>query len=386
MSVLETAIRNALARSDRANAETRAKVYQSARTALNNGLLKQGIVDNAVISQQRERLETLINTIEAEEQEAVLAAEEAARRQLPPTPRQPEAPAMGIIPEILAANRDPDDWRAKEDPALMDAIPSRRDQKISFTVNVPEKQDKKAKKSKTAKVEGPTDSEVRPEVRPRRSRARSSMFTRIFVIGLLLIFGVGMAVWVKQSGLWALVQQHGFDLANTDVPEDADTTPLIKNPLDPRRSFDSSWLDIFKGADAAALETKGDAAVELAKAADGAYALITSGSSGKSGEVSVPLSPEIMAQMSGKTSTIALTIGSGDDTSSQLSAECDFTDNGDCGRHRFNVTAERSDFLFKVKLPQGGNSASGGKIILNSDISGGGKSVKLFAIRVLPGG
>jgi len=142
VSVLETAIRNALARSDRANAETRAKVYQSARTALNNGLLKQGIVDTAVISLQRERLETLINTIEAEEQEAVLAAEEAARRQQPPVPRQPEAAAMDVVPEILAANRDPDNWRAKEDPALMNAIPSRRDQKINFTVNVPENRTK----------------------------------------------------------------------------------------------------------------------------------------------------------------------------------------------------------------------------------------------------
>ena len=384
MSVLETAIRNALARSDRANAETRAKVYHSARAALDNGLLKQGVIDKDVISQQRERLETLINSIEAEEQEAVLAAQEAAQRQR----QSPERPAQSdadVVADVLVARRDDDAWRAKEDPALMDAIPLRRETKINFTVAVPEKQDKKDKKSKTRQMEGSGEGDVRPEARPRRSRARSSMFTRIFIIGLLLIFGVGTAFWVKQSGLWTMIQQHGFDLASADLPEDTDTTPLVKNPLDPRRSFDSSWLDIFKGADAASLETKGDAAVEPAKAADGAYALITSASAGKSGEVSVPVSPEVLAQMTGKTSTIALTIGSGDDTSSQVSAECSFANNSDCGRHRFNVTAERSDFLFKLTMPKGGKTLAPGKIILNSDINGGGKSVKLFAIRVLPG-
>ncbi|MCY1310482.1 hypothetical protein D9M70_606760 [compost metagenome] len=56
MSGLETAIRNALERSDRASAETRARIYQSARQALEAGLQKQGIEDVNVIAQQRHRL------------------------------------------------------------------------------------------------------------------------------------------------------------------------------------------------------------------------------------------------------------------------------------------------------------------------------------------
>lgn len=73
MSGLETAIRNALERSDRRNAEIRARIYQSARQALENGLQKQQIEDPEVIARQRHRLEAIIHAIENEERAALNA-------------------------------------------------------------------------------------------------------------------------------------------------------------------------------------------------------------------------------------------------------------------------------------------------------------------------
>ena len=67
MNGLETAIRNALERSDRTNAETRARIYQSARQALESGLRKQNINDAEMVAHQRHRLEALIHAIEQEE-------------------------------------------------------------------------------------------------------------------------------------------------------------------------------------------------------------------------------------------------------------------------------------------------------------------------------
>ena len=75
MSGLETAIRNALARSERANAEVRARIYQSARNALEAGLRKQEIHDRATITAQRHRLEAAIHQIEAEERAQLAAAD-----------------------------------------------------------------------------------------------------------------------------------------------------------------------------------------------------------------------------------------------------------------------------------------------------------------------
>ena len=60
MSGLETAIRNALARSERANAEVRARIYQSARNALEAGLRAaegyraRGLIEGAALFLQGE--------------------------------------------------------------------------------------------------------------------------------------------------------------------------------------------------------------------------------------------------------------------------------------------------------------------------------------------
>src|SRR6478736_1017058 len=67
VSGLETAIKNALERADRANPEIRARIYQSARQALEAGLRKQDVTDAETVSAQRQRLEATIRAIEGEE-------------------------------------------------------------------------------------------------------------------------------------------------------------------------------------------------------------------------------------------------------------------------------------------------------------------------------
>lgn len=67
MSGLETAIRNALDRSDRTDGDTRARIYQSARQALEAGLQRQGVTDKLIVMQQQKRLEEKIREIETEE-------------------------------------------------------------------------------------------------------------------------------------------------------------------------------------------------------------------------------------------------------------------------------------------------------------------------------
>uniref|UniRef100_UPI0035B5279B hypothetical protein n=1 Tax=Terrirhizobium terrae TaxID=2926709 RepID=UPI0035B5279B len=83
MSGLETAIRNALDRSERGDGQVRARIYQSARQALDAGLRKQGVTDNLVIMQQRKRLEDKISEIENEEIDRLAqSAQPAVRKPL----------------------------------------------------------------------------------------------------------------------------------------------------------------------------------------------------------------------------------------------------------------------------------------------------------------
>ncbi|MFS8111446.1 hypothetical protein QD460_06965, partial [Rhizobium jaguaris] len=107
MSGLETAIRNALERSDRANPEIRARIYQSARQALESGLRKQDITDTGIISAQRQRLEATIRAIEGEE-----------RARPPETPVTPEveAPQVPSAPPQQASQ--PVQQRQEQEPAM----------------------------------------------------------------------------------------------------------------------------------------------------------------------------------------------------------------------------------------------------------------------------
>lgn len=86
---LETAIRKALERvGPGADPEQRARVYQSARLALENGLRQQNITDPATASEQRRQLEAAINRVERdakldymEHESRNRAAREAAERE-----------------------------------------------------------------------------------------------------------------------------------------------------------------------------------------------------------------------------------------------------------------------------------------------------------------
>lgn len=123
MSGLETAIRNALDRSNRADREIRARIYQSARQALDAGLRKQGVTDRLIIMQQHELLERKIHEIEMAEVERLAepasepvvelepqlpyAAEPIAVESpvMPASPR-PEAPQRSVAPPPVAPSID----------------------------------------------------------------------------------------------------------------------------------------------------------------------------------------------------------------------------------------------------------------------------------------
>jgi hypothetical protein len=100
-------------------------------------------------------------------------------------------------------------------------------------------------------------------------------------------------------------------------------------------------------------------------------------------EVTVPT--EILREMAGRTSTIALTVQSTDDKPVQISVECDFPRMGDCPRHRFTVNPQKLDALFRVSFDNGMAPSTPGRLLINADLAGGGRGVNLYAIRILPG-
>lgn len=93
----------------------------------------------------------------------------------------------------------------------------------------------------------------------------------------------------------------------------------------------------------------------------------------------------MLQQLAGKSSTIALTLQSTTDEPTQITVECNFQTLGNCARHRFTVTREKSDALLQVKFDRSLAPNSPGTLVINSDLDGKARGINLFAIRILPG-
>lgn len=412
MSGLETAIRNALERSDRTNAETRARIYQSARQALETGLQKQGIEDGNVIAQQRHRLEAVIHAIETEERAAlrtrqpappVVSLDDAARargaaqprvepqvRSQPPaqaqpqpqtqTPpqNQPQAPATGRREPGFAADAP---RQAASDGGLggLGGLRADRDGPVVSTRAAAESTADAGEAAGLAPtVRGDT-------LKRRRKRSRFLSFTMVV---LTLAAAVGAAAWwVQTNDLLKSAAERDTNVANPPASvasENFDGAAGLQT-LGAQQGFTGDWVEVFKPTETGAIAPGAQAKVEPVDDEGGRRVLLTSQVADAAGDITIEIPAAVLAELSGKTSTLALTVQAEPGKTTEFAVECNFSSLGECGRYRFTVHDERIDMLFKVTFDRSLAPSSPGQIVINSDITGEGNSLNLYAIRVLPG-
>ena len=412
MSGLETAIRNALERSDRTNAETRARIYQSARQALETGLQKQGIEDGNVIAQQRHRLEAVIHAIETEERAAlrtrqpappVVSLDDAARargaaqprvepqvRSQPPaqaqpqpqtqTPpqNQPQAPATGRREPGFAADAP---RQAASDGGLggLGGLRADRDGPVVST---------RAAAESTA--DAGEAAGLAPTVRgdTRKRRRKRSRFLSFTMVVLTLAAAVGAAAWwVQTNDLLKSAAERDTNVANPPASvasENFDGAAGLQT-LGAQQGFTGDWVEVFKPTETDAIAPGAQAKVEPVDDEGGRRVLLTSQVADAAGDITIEIPAAVLAELSGKTSTLALTVQAEPGKTTEFAVECNFSSLGECGRYRFTVHDERIDMLFKVTFDRSLAPSSPGQIVINSDITGEGNSLNLYAIRVLPG-
>lgn len=378
MSGLETAIRQALERSERANSETRARIYQSARNALEAGLKKQDVHDPDVIAQQRHRLEGVIHAIELEERASLKAAVSVPPPVRVETSNAP-TPSAELDHDIhMPSGRNAD---AADSPVVDGGLsglrPERRDgPRVAEAAPV---QPVAGKRGKAAKAEATA-------AKPRR-RKRGSFLSFVMVITTLVAAVVMGAWWVETSGLLKTAAERDTSVANppsTVQSEDFDGAAGLKT-LGPQSGFSGDWVDVFTPADASNVKAGSRAAADPVSDERGQRLRITSATPDADGNVSIEIPASVLEQISGKTSTVALSVQSDTGKQTQFSVECDFSSLGDCGRHRFTVNEEKNDMLFKVTFDRSLAPSSPGHILINSDVTGAGNSLSVYAVRILPG-
>ncbi|MHC2572943.1 regulator [Rhizobium leguminosarum] len=394
MSGLETAIRTALENSDRDNPEVRARIYQSARQALEAGLRKQDITDTEVVAHHRHRLESTIHAIEGEE-----------RDRLHPRQRPPEVPVPPVVempaPPVHQAEVDQFDGpMVSGETRAPDVAPNRGDESSLDDVHAGSADHLAAApvgEERLARGQRATNMDFRPERAAGRRKPRK-FFSRLLVWCVLLAFiGIG-AWWAHTSGLLMTAAERDTSVANPPAstqPEDftgnddsaGNAASHTDQPvtIDPQNSFSADWIPLFKPEDADKIQSGPRARTEKIAENDGPAVRLISESGTADGNISISVPPSVLQQLAGKSSTIALTLQSTTDEPTQITVECNFQTLGNCARHRFNVTREKSDALLQVKFDRSLAPNSPGTLTINSDLDGKARGINLFAIRILPG-
>ncbi|MGE7370693.1 hypothetical protein ACQKKX_16760 [Neorhizobium sp. NPDC001467] len=496
MSGLEKAIRNALAQSERNNADIRARIYHSARQALAAGLRKQDVTDPDLIEAQRQRLEAKIREIEFEErQRLAIERAQAPAAQTPeptqptatvaaePRPFQTPASAPQAAPSVTAPSRTPlgappagastagahslgaphldaadigapdvtssataagsvvpaqdrqttgsrnPYARPPQPSAERIAAANRHDDDLETFVGGPRRsggtdglgdagnlgdlgvsrrsgndqpaelrprQEIDAEKPRPrrwwqgkprAETGRPVGRSAKPGVAPpvlaadRQARPRKR---RRWISGLVLPLAVlGAAVW----GLW-WAGENGL-IVVPDLSETANTAvngnSQAPSGFAPGRGFSQDWAEVFVPDEQQNPVAGASAAVETVTASGGKAVRIASRASGAEGEVAFDVPADILRQMAGRSSTVAITLQTAADRSVEVSVRCDFGSLGDCSRHRFRATQEKTDALFRVNFDRSLAPTQAGRIYLNSDVRGGNLPVYVFSLRILPG-
>ena len=398
MSGLETAIRNALEKSDRANPQIRARIYQSARQALESGLAKQGVTDDQVAAAQRQRLELKIREIEGEERSRLEApapqvqppAPEVQHVDSPRPPMQSPAPhpaATGDAPLLGGALRDEGRGAAQapaaSDPASLDTLRAERDAPEARAVSIhapaidrpaPPVAEEKGGRRRGRKA---ADLDVPPEraAKPRRRRG----FLSVLTAWLVFFAAIGaVAWWAYSSGLVQQSLEQALEAA-----ENSSFNQSSGQGLGAQVGFSEDWIEVFDGSNAAAVQVSAPAVMEPVTTAGGPAIRLASAAGDASGDITVEVPAEILSELAGRTSTIALTVRSAADTAVQFAVRCDFGSLGSCSRHRFTAHREKADALFRVTFDAGAASSSG-RLVLSTGISGESNPILLYAVRVLP--
>ncbi|MFK0162894.1 hypothetical protein [Rhizobium sp. NPDC090279] len=413
MSGLETAIRSALERSERANPEIRARIYQSARQALEAGLRKQDITDINVVAAQRQRLEATIREIEAEERahaaQAMPVSPELSAPNVSPSAPRPEVGQPVQRPEpvmsVRGETRDPPmsaSAAAPVEPMSVEPV-GRRDDFGDMRAGPADHLGADSDVRPTAAAPAARSMNFKPERAAVRRKPRK-FFSRLLVFCILLAFlGVG-AWWIKTSGVLMSASQRDTSVPNPpahvdsqdfsgnagdDDTSDQDDNSGPVNPglatIDPQNSFSAEWLEILKPTDAPKVTTGPQSKAENVSENEGPAVRLTSLSSGSDGSGSIVVPVNVLQQMAGKASTMALTLQSTSDAPTQITVECDFGSLGRCGRHRFTVSRQKTDALFQVQFDRSLAPTGSGRLIINSDVDGKARGVNIYAIRVLPG-
>ena len=334
MESIERAIRNAFAKADAHNPATRQRIYEAAWGAHERALTTNTALSEEQKKQRRQKIKDAISDIEAE-----FKTGQAASR------KEPSLDAPSSSDPLLG------DDVYQAGPALDTA-------------------DIRTSSRKGKRASADLGYEAGVSRKDRKKKKRSPLVSVGIPVMVIVILGL-----------------IGFSLYNSfaDFTRGNGSSPLLTdNSMAPIKEGEDpegrTWINIFTPADATRMSVQGRATAEIKREGTNSFARVQT--SGANDSVTFDVGEGVLNQLAGKKATFDIVARSDDGKTTQMSVNCDFAGLGDCGRRRYDVRDSVSDFLFDQEFQAGQSAGRAGKITINSDLSGSGKAVDIYAIRV----
>ena len=403
MTGLDTAIREAIDRAGARDAETRQRVYRSARAALEKSIARRPDLDEATADQQRSRFDAIIAEIEAEKAttevpvspSAPLNAEPWAASQADPSSAVPSVSVdkgrddvgsdAADVPLLDAGEvREPAPDAAAPVPDLKaeltgedgdDTPPAAMFKGIGAEVRADNRPSRKAERQAQKR-------ERRQARRSRPARRSARLWSTLFLLVSVLVFGA-LALWfLNVTGLVGdstTIAGTANSFRKFDAASAGGNSDLMTED-----GFGGAWSPIYVPGKSDTAQAGSSAKIEPVANERGKALRLTSSAADANGDIRIAVPAHLLAGMAGTSSIIALNVRAVDGKPTQIAVECDFGPLGHCGRRRFDVAVEMTDVVFRVDLSKAAPGGDG-SILINTDIDGQGRSIDLFAVGVRRG-
>lgn len=416
MDSIEKAIRNAFEKGDPSDRTFRERVYRQVLAALDRAIAANPDLAPDTAARRRDSLKATIVRIEREflparPAEAASPAAAAApvsaadamgaeapgnearrlEKEPPAAVRRAEpapslagsrAPASAEAPPVGPASRDNDQFSAmRDDPGFLGGAFPDGPEGEGERVPAPDIDAPGA-----VGTVAPEERVLAGERRPARRRRRGFAIAFV-VVTLAAACGIGIW-WAGSTGLFKSAAERDTSVPNPpqDLEEEdfapppgEDGTAGEPPPLGEQSAAERDWIEIFSPGDPTAVTAPPDAVAEVAEEDGESYLRVRTGDSGE--PVTFDIGQGVLEQLAGRTAVFAVNARAEDGQTTQIAVGCSLGALAECGRKRYLVARERTDYLFEIDLPQGA-PGGGGTISIVSDVDGGGKAVEIFDIRV----
>lgn len=227
-----------------------------------------------------------------------------------------------------------------------------------------------------------TDHKLRSKEKREKRRRRGSLLETIAgsvvsVIFIVFLFG---GIWLfSNSEYYQLFLDWRSDGKPVNAEEQVADKEFIPKPLTSEGEHLDNWVEVFGYQDADNVRGRGEVLVETIDDSGDGGVRITSVNSSEFGEAQVPLDANKLQSLTSHKFAFALSMFV--DNPTQIYIKCLLKNGVETDRRRFQLHAGLNNVILEMDMTGVTNFDPTPHISVNSDITGGGRSVDLYDVR-----